>query len=225
MIIDSTDTEKKDSNEKEENALPAEKQNSPSSSPKDHQESDNKNVSCDDKAPLVEPKSNNVEESGDPIPLVDKNASSDTEGSLSTKDSVVPQDNANGCGLLASQEAVAGSTTVATNPEEDKPSSEVEPDDDSSANGKIELSKTEDAVATPTIVQEDEKSQTLGDDKIEGTSFIFSLYGKSEIISRNQRIVSMQFQLAFCVVNAYQYSLIPKTSLQHSLMSAAHVSS
>ncbi|KAM0871531.1 hypothetical protein ACQ4PT_039336 [Festuca glaucescens] len=167
MIIDSTGTEKKDINEKEENTLPVEKQNSPSSSPKDHKESDNKNVSCDDEVPSVEPKSSNVKESGDPIPLVDKSASNDTEGSLSTKDSVAPQDNANGCGLLASQEAVAGSTTVATNPGEDKPSSEVEPDDDSSANGKIELNKTEDAVATPTIVQEDEKSQTLGNSKME----------------------------------------------------------
>ncbi|CAM0875086.1 unnamed protein product [Alopecurus aequalis] len=211
MIIDSTDTEKKDINgkeekkdinekeekkdinekeekkdinEKEENALPVEKQNSPSISPKDHQESDSKNVSCDDEAPSLEPKSNNAKESGgeapslepksnnakesgDPVPLVDKSASKDTEGSLSMKASVAPQDNANGCGLLASQEMVAGSTTVATKPEEDKPSSEVEPDDDSSSQGKIELNKTEDAVATPTIMQEDEKSQTLGNDKME----------------------------------------------------------
>uniref|UniRef100_A0ACD5X7X2 Uncharacterized protein n=1 Tax=Avena sativa TaxID=4498 RepID=A0ACD5X7X2_AVESA len=165
MIIDSTTTEKKDINEKEENALPVEKQNSPSSSPKDHQESDNKSVSCGDETPLVEPKSSNAMESGDPIPLVDKSASN-TEGSLSTKDSVAPQDNANGCDLLASQEAVEGSTTVATNPEEDKPNSEVEPDDDLSSHGKIEVDKTEDAVATPTIVQ-DEKSQTLENGKME----------------------------------------------------------
>lgn len=190
MVIDSTGTEKKDINEKEENAVSVEKQNSPSISPKDHQESDNKNVSCKDEAPIVEPKSNKAKESDDPIPPVDKSASNDTKvPSSPTKDSVAPENNANGCGLSASQEVVAGSTTCATNPEllKDKPSSEVEPDDDSPSQGKVELNKTEDAVSTPTVIQEDEKTHTLGNGKLEGTSSKFSLYVKSETISNETR--------------------------------------
>ncbi|VAI01818.1 unnamed protein product [Triticum turgidum subsp. durum] len=179
MVIDSTGNEKKDINVKEDNTVSVEKQNSPSISPKDHKESDTKNVSCDDEAPTVEPKSNKAKETDDPIPLVDKSASNDTKvPSSSTKDSVAPENNANGCGLSASQEVVAGSTTCATNPEllKDKPSSEVEPDDDSPSQGKMELNKTEDAVAAPTAVQEDEKTHTLRNGRLEGTSSTFSLY-------------------------------------------------
>ncbi|KQK13472.1 SWI/SNF complex subunit SWI3D isoform X3 [Brachypodium distachyon] len=143
MIVDSTGNEKKDIDDKEENTLPVEKQNTPSISAEDHQESENKGVSCDE-APSVEPKSNNAKGSGDAIPLVDESA----------------------------PDATKGSTTGTTSPElvKDKPSSEVEPHDDSSLQGKIELSKTEDAVATPTIIQEHEKSQTLGDGKMEEPS-------------------------------------------------------
>ncbi|VAH94935.1 unnamed protein product [Triticum turgidum subsp. durum] len=158
MVIDSTGTEKKDINVKEENTVSVEKQNSPSISPKDHKESDTKNVSCDDEAPTVEPKSNKAKETDDPVPLVDK----------------------------ASQEVVAGSTTCATNPEllKDKPSSEVEPDDDSPSQGKIELNKTEDAVAAPTAVQEDEETHTLGNGKLEEPNSAENVPADGEMVSR-----------------------------------------
>ncbi|VAH94937.1 unnamed protein product [Triticum turgidum subsp. durum] len=187
MVIDSTGTEKKDINVKEENTVSVEKQNSPSISPKDHKESDTKNVSCDDEAPTVEPKSNKAKETDDPVPLVDKGASNDTKvPSSSTKDSVAPENNANGCGLSASQEVVAGSTTCATNPEllKDKPSSEVEPDDDSPSQGKIELNKTEDAVAAPTAVQEDEETHTLGNGKLEEPNSAENVPADGEMVSR-----------------------------------------
>ncbi|KAM3294417.1 hypothetical protein ACQJBY_037355 [Aegilops geniculata] len=158
MVIDSTGTEKKDFNVKEDNTMSVEKQNSPSISPKDSKESDTKNVSCDDEAPTVEPKSNKAKETDDPIPLVDK----------------------------TSQEVVAGSTTCATNPEllKDKPSSEVEPDDDSPSQGKIELNKTEDAVAAPTAVQEDEKTHTLGNGKLEEPNSAENVPADGEMVSR-----------------------------------------
>ncbi|KAM3310875.1 hypothetical protein ACQJBY_031509 [Aegilops geniculata] len=158
MVIDSTGTEKKDINVKEDNTVSVEKQNSPSISPKDHKESDTKNVSCDDEAPTVEPKSNKAKETDDPIPLVDK----------------------------TSQEVVAGSTTCATNPEllKDKPSSEVEPVDDSPSQGKIELNKTEDAVAAPTAVQEDEKTHTLGNGKLEEPNSAENVPADGEMVSR-----------------------------------------
>ncbi|KAM3310876.1 hypothetical protein ACQJBY_031509 [Aegilops geniculata] len=151
MVIDSTGTEKKDINVKEDNTVSVEKQNSPSISPKDHKESDTKNVSCDDEAPTVEPKSNKAKETDDPIPLVDKR-----------------------------------STTCATNPEllKDKPSSEVEPVDDSPSQGKIELNKTEDAVAAPTAVQEDEKTHTLGNGKLEEPNSAENVPADGEMVSR-----------------------------------------
>ncbi|XP_037429045.1 SWI/SNF complex subunit SWI3D-like [Triticum dicoccoides] len=187
MVIDSTGNEKKDINVKEDNTVSVEKQNSPSISPKDHKESDTKNVSCDDEAPTVEPKSNKAKETDDPIPLVDKSASNDTKvPSSSTKDSVAPENNANGCGLSASQEVVAGSTTCATNPEllKDKPSSEVEPDDDSPSQCKIELNKTEDAVAAPTAVQEDEKTHTLRNGRLEEPNSAENVPADGEMVSR-----------------------------------------
>ncbi|VAI01815.1 unnamed protein product [Triticum turgidum subsp. durum] len=158
MVIDSTGNEKKDINVKEDNTVSVEKQNSPSISPKDHKESDTKNVSCDDEAPTVEPKSNKAKETDDPIPLVDK----------------------------ASQEVVAGSTTCATNPEllKDKPSSEVEPDDDSPSQGKMELNKTEDAVAAPTAVQEDEKTHTLRNGRLEEPNSAENVPADGEMVSR-----------------------------------------
>ncbi|VAI01816.1 unnamed protein product [Triticum turgidum subsp. durum] len=158
MVIDSTGNEKKDINVKEDNTVSVEKQNSPSISPKDHKESDTKNVSCDDEAPTVEPKSNKAKETDDPIPLVDK----------------------------TSQEVVAGSTTCATNPEllKDKPSSEVEPDDDSPSQGKMELNKTEDAVAAPTAVQEDEKTHTLRNGRLEEPNSAENVPADGEMVSR-----------------------------------------
>jgi SWI/SNF related-matrix-associated actin-dependent regulator of chromatin subfamily C len=65
------DTEKKNINEK------VDKQNNSTVSPNDHQDSENKSMSSDD-YPLVDAKTNNAKESGDP-PL-DKSASNDTKG-------------------------------------------------------------------------------------------------------------------------------------------------
>lgn len=74
--------------------------------------------------------------------------------------------------LLASPDVVAGNTKQVN----DLPSVEVEAPDGSSLEGKDELNKTEDAVATLATVQEQKHSQTLEKGDKEGTSsVIFSL--------------------------------------------------
>ncbi|XP_062212241.1 SWI/SNF complex subunit SWI3D-like isoform X2 [Phragmites australis] len=166
MAQNSIDTEKKDINEKEDNALSADKQNNSSISPNDHQESDNKNVSSDD-CPLVEPKTNNSKESGDPTAPVDKSASDNMK------------------------EVVAGSNMGASNPKlgKDKPSAEVKASDDSSLKGNIELNKTEDAVTTPATVQEPKQNQTLENGKMEESNSAESVVaneGKGSIVAPNQ---------------------------------------
>ncbi|TVU45337.1 hypothetical protein EJB05_04822, partial [Eragrostis curvula] len=126
-IQTSTDTEKKNINEKEDSALSVDKQNNSTVSPNDHQESENKNTSSDD-CPLVDSKTNNVQESCDPPSVVDKSASNDTKGS----------------------------NTVASNLKlgKDKPSAEMEVSVHASLKGKGELDKTEDAASTPATAEE-----------------------------------------------------------------------
>jgi hypothetical protein len=163
-IQTSIDTQKKDVSEKEDSVLPVDKQNNSTISPNDHQESENKNMSSDD-CPLVDAKTDNAKESGDP-PLLDKSASNDTKGLLSSMKSQYSTKNiVNEFCLLASQEVVAGSNTVANNIklEKDEPSAEVPSKD------KGELDKTEDANKQNSLGQ---RSQTLENGKIEGMLFI-----------------------------------------------------
>ncbi|XP_062214754.1 SWI/SNF complex subunit SWI3D-like isoform X2 [Phragmites australis] len=160
------DTEKKGINEKEDNALSVEKKNNSAISPNDHQESDNKNMSCDD-CPLVGPKTNNAEESGDPTALVDKSSSGNTK------------------------DVVAGSNTGASNPKlgKEKPSAEGKASDDSSLEGQVEPSKTEDAVTTPATFQEQKQSQTMENGNTEEPNGIESVVAnevKGPIVTANR---------------------------------------
>ncbi|KAL6843471.1 hypothetical protein ACP4OV_026533 [Aristida adscensionis] len=140
MAQNSVDTEKKDVNEKEDNALSVGKENNSSISTDDHQESESKNVPSDD-CLSVEPKAKNTEESGDPTTPVDKSTSDNTKGG----------------------------NTGASNPKsgKDKPSAEVEASDSSSLKEKVELNKTEDAVSTTATIQEQKQSQTFENGKME----------------------------------------------------------
>ncbi|KAL6637740.1 hypothetical protein ACP70R_025312 [Stipagrostis hirtigluma subsp. patula] len=133
MIQNSIDTEKKDINEKEDNAVSVEKQNNSSITPNDHQESENINMPSDG-CPSVDSKTDNAKESGDPTTPADKSASDNTKGS----------------------------NTSASSPKsvKDKPSAEVEASNNSSLKDKVELDKTEDAVSTPATMQEQKQSQT-----------------------------------------------------------------
>ena len=149
--------------------------NNSSISQNDNQGSDGKNVSCDD-CPIKEAKTNNAMESGDSTATVDKSATDNTKGLMSSmKDSVTP-DNMTECGLLASPVVVAGSNIGASNPKQvnNKPKVEVEIPDDSSLKGKDRPNKTEDAVATPATQQEDKQSETLENGNMGGTSSVFS---------------------------------------------------
>lgn len=175
MTENSVDTEKKENNEKEDNSLSVEKHNNSSISHNDHQESDDKSISRDD-CPIVEPKTCNAKESGDPTAIVDKSAIDNTKGLTSSIQDTVILDNVNECGLLPSPVVVAGSNICASDPKQvkDKPSVEVEARDDSSSKGKDELNKTEDVVASPATVKEQKQSETLENGKMGGTSSVFS---------------------------------------------------
>uniref|UniRef100_A0A0E0D5V1 SWIRM domain-containing protein n=1 Tax=Oryza meridionalis TaxID=40149 RepID=A0A0E0D5V1_9ORYZ len=134
---DSIDSEVEGINKKGETVLSVEGKKSSPISPKG-QDTDKKDESNED--PSVDPKHNNGKESDDPVSL-DKNVSNNKKGN----------------------------TMETSNPEmiEDKASSEVNPADDSSLEGKVEMKKTKDAVANATTAQEQKQSQTLENGKME----------------------------------------------------------
>jgi SWI/SNF related-matrix-associated actin-dependent regulator of chromatin subfamily C len=152
-----------------------EKHNNSSISQNDNQESDGKSVSRDD-CPIKEAKTNNAKESGDSTATVDKSATDNAKGLISSMKGSVTLDNMTECGLLASPVVVAGSNIGASNPKQvnDKPNVEVEAPDDSSLKGKNRPNKTEDAVATPPAQQDNKQSETLENGNMGGTSSVFS---------------------------------------------------
>ncbi|KAJ1293844.1 hypothetical protein BS78_01G100100 [Paspalum vaginatum] len=190
MTQNSIDNEKKGINEKEDNSLPVEKQNNSSISQNDQRESDDKSVSRDG-CPLVEPKTNNANESSDSTAIADKSATDNTKGLISSTIDPVTLDNGNECGLLVSPEVVAGSNMGAsdTKQEMDKPSVEVDAPDDSSLKSKDRLDQSEDAVMTPATVQEQKQSQTLENGSMGEPNNIESVAANEEkdtIVSCNQ---------------------------------------
>lgn len=134
---DSIDSEVEGINKKGETVLSVEGKKSSPISPKG-QDTDKKDE-CDED-PSVDPKHNNGKESDDPVSL-DKSVSNNKKGN----------------------------TMETSNPEmiEDKASSEVNPADDSSLEGKVEMKKTKDAVANATTAQEQKQSQILENGKME----------------------------------------------------------
>lgn len=134
---DSIDSEVEGINKKGETVLSVEGKKSSPISPKG-QDTDKKDE-CDED-PSVDPKHNNGKESDDPVSL-DKSVSNNKKGN----------------------------TMETSNPEmiEDKASSEVNPADDSSLEGKVEMKKTKDAVANATTAQEKKQSQILENGKME----------------------------------------------------------
>uniref|UniRef100_A0A0E0GT04 SWI/SNF complex subunit SWI3D n=1 Tax=Oryza nivara TaxID=4536 RepID=A0A0E0GT04_ORYNI len=137
---DSIDSEVEGINKKGETVLSVEGKKSSPISPKG-QDTDKKDE-CDED-PSVDPKHNNGKESDDPVSL-DKSVSNNKKGN----------------------------TMETSNPEmiEDKASSEVNPADDSSLEGKVEMKKTKDAVANATTAQEKKQSQILENGKMEGNA-------------------------------------------------------
>ncbi|XP_052148612.1 SWI/SNF complex subunit SWI3D-like isoform X2 [Oryza glaberrima] len=137
---DSIDSEVEGINKKGETVLSVEGKKSYPISPKG-QDTDKKDE-CDED-PSVDPKHNNGKESDDPVSL-DKSVSNNKKGN----------------------------TMETSNPEmiEDKASSEVNPADDSSLEGKVEMKKTKDAVANATTAQEQKQSQILENGKMEGNA-------------------------------------------------------
>ncbi|EEC76090.1 hypothetical protein OsI_13331 [Oryza sativa Indica Group] len=137
---DSIDSEVEGINKKGETVLSVEGKKSSPISPKG-QDTDKKDE-CDED-PSVDPKHNNGKESDDPVSL-DKSVSNNKKGN----------------------------TMETSNPEmiEDKASSEVNPADDSSLEGKVEMKKTKDAVANATTAQEQKQSQILENGKMEGNA-------------------------------------------------------
>uniref|UniRef100_A0A0E0P0L6 SWI/SNF complex subunit SWI3D n=1 Tax=Oryza rufipogon TaxID=4529 RepID=A0A0E0P0L6_ORYRU len=137
---DSIDSEVEGINKKGETVLSVEGKKSSPISPKG-QDTDKKDE-CDED-PSVHPKHNNGKESDDPVSL-DKSVSNNKKGN----------------------------TMETSNPEmiEDKASSEVNPADDSSLEGKVEMKKTKDAVANATTAQEQKQSQILENGKMEGNA-------------------------------------------------------
>ncbi|XP_015632282.1 SWI/SNF complex subunit SWI3D isoform X1 [Oryza sativa Japonica Group] len=162
---DSIDSEVEGINKKGETVLSVEGKKSSPISPKG-QDTDKKDE-CDED-PSVDPKHNNGKESDDPVSL-DKSVSNNKKGINSSKDSVTPLNITNQCGMITSQGFVTGNTMETSNPEmiEDKASSEVNPADDSSLEGKVEMKKTKDAVANATTAQEQKQSQILENGKME----------------------------------------------------------
>ncbi|KAF0910346.1 hypothetical protein E2562_001526 [Oryza meyeriana var. granulata] len=122
----------------EKGETPAEVEKNSPISPKDHRDTDKKDE-CDED-PSVYPKSKDGKESGDPVSL-DKGAPNKTKGN----------------------------NMKANNPEtvKDKSSSEVDPADEPSSEGKVEMNKAESSVANASTVQEQKQSQTLENGKME----------------------------------------------------------
>uniref|UniRef100_J3LSA9 SWI/SNF complex subunit SWI3D n=1 Tax=Oryza brachyantha TaxID=4533 RepID=J3LSA9_ORYBR len=134
----SLDSEVEGMNEKEEAVPPAKEKRKSPISLKDLHDADKKDE-CDEDPP-VDPKLKDGKESGGPVSL--------HKGVPNRK---------------------KGNTMEANNPEmvKDKSSFEVNPADDPSSEGKVEMNKTDNAVANASTVQEQKQSQTLENGSME----------------------------------------------------------